>query len=69
MSGCEQITDEAFEHLKGIHTLNMSGCEQITDEEFEHLKEEKKIYIILYCLHIDLILVTCFLFILFVLAI
>jgi hypothetical protein len=42
MSGCSQptITDAAFVHLKGIHTLNMSECSQltITDSAFVHLK-------------------------------
>ena len=30
MNGCNQITNAAFLHLRGIHTLNMSGCNQIT---------------------------------------
>jgi hypothetical protein len=32
MSFCRQatITDGAFAHLRGIHTLNMSGCSQAT---------------------------------------
>ena len=34
------ITDKAFENLRGIHTLNMSWCDQqtITDKAFEHLQ-------------------------------
>jgi hypothetical protein len=40
MSNCGQLTDAAFEHLKGIHTLLMWHCPQatITDAAFEHLK-------------------------------
>ena len=42
MSWCNQatITDAAFVHLKGIHTLDMSACPQatITDAAFAHLK-------------------------------
>ena len=40
MSLCRQLTDAAFEHLKGIHTLLMWGCDKvtITDAAFEHLK-------------------------------
>ena len=39
MVGCdlEIITDAAFVHLQGIHTLNMMGCNQITDAAFGHL--------------------------------
>ena len=41
MSGCTQstITDGAFAHLAGIHTLDMSWCDQatITDAAFAHL--------------------------------
>jgi hypothetical protein len=37
MRGCIQITDAAFEHLTGIHTLTMSGCKDITDAAFVHL--------------------------------
>ena len=33
-----RITDADFEHLRGIHTLNMSFCNQITDAAFEHLR-------------------------------
>ena len=31
MSSCNQvgITDAAFVHLKGIHTLDMSWCDQV----------------------------------------
>ena len=39
---CDQatITDAAFEHLKGIHSLVMMGCNQatITGAGLEHLK-------------------------------
>jgi hypothetical protein len=42
MSACHQnsITDAAFKHLRGIHTLNMFYCNQvgITDAAFEHLR-------------------------------
>ena len=40
MSECTEVTDAAFEHLKGIHTLFMRHCTQatITDAAFEHLK-------------------------------
>ena len=41
MSGCDQatITDAAFEHLKGIHSLVMENCTQatITGAGLEHL--------------------------------
>jgi len=41
MSGCDQesITDRAFSHLKGIHTLSMLCCTQttITDKAFSYL--------------------------------
>ena len=39
MSFCHQITDVAFSHLAGIHTLNMTWCDQssITDVAFSHL--------------------------------
>jgi hypothetical protein len=47
MYGCNQatITDDAFAHLKGIHTLHMYGCNQatITDAAFVHLKGIKNI--------------------------
>ena len=33
-----RITDAGFEHLRGIHTLDMRGCFQITDAAFEHLR-------------------------------
>ena len=35
---CNRITDNAFIHLKGIHTLKMNTCNQITDKAFIHLK-------------------------------
>jgi hypothetical protein len=37
---CPFVTDAAFVHLKGIHTLDMSHCNQetITDAAFKHLK-------------------------------
>ena len=42
MGGCNQatITDAAFVHLRGIHTLGMAGCSQvtITDAAFTHLR-------------------------------
>ena len=42
MCNCSQaaITDAAFAHLSGIHTLNMSECNQagITDAAFAHLR-------------------------------
>ena len=34
-----QITDAAFENLRGIHTLDMNFCDQkITDAAFENLR-------------------------------
>ena len=38
MTGCTQITDKAFENLRGINTLDMSGCTTITDKAFENLR-------------------------------
>jgi hypothetical protein len=42
MLGCDHggITDAAFVHLRGIHTLDMSECNQvgITDAIFTHLR-------------------------------
>ena len=42
MRGCKQptITDAAFSHLKGVHTLDMGRCTQITitGAAFEHLQ-------------------------------
>ena len=40
ISQCQSITDAAFVHLKGIHTLHMVLCFQsaITDAAFVHLK-------------------------------
>ena len=40
MGGCQQLTDAAFAHLKGIHTLFMWNCSQpaITDAALAHLK-------------------------------
>ena len=39
MGDCNQITDAAFEHLRGIHTLDMSGCgSYISDDAFVHLR-------------------------------
>src|ERR1700739_4379003 len=35
ISYCKQITDKAFENLKGIHTLDIRGCTQITDKAYE----------------------------------
>ncbi len=40
MSGCRQLTDAAFVHLRGIRTLYMWYCDQpaITDATFVHLQ-------------------------------
>jgi hypothetical protein len=40
MSYCNRVTDAAFVHLKGIHTLRMFSCYQkmITDAAFEHIQ-------------------------------
>src|SRR3989338_1611563 len=40
MSFCHQetITDKAFKHLKGIHTLNISNINSIIDKTFEQLE-------------------------------
>jgi hypothetical protein len=37
---CNRVTDAAFVHLRGIHTLDMRGCNQttITDSAFIHLR-------------------------------
>ena len=37
---CRRVTDAAFVHLRGIHTLDMWGCNQatITDSAFIHLR-------------------------------
>jgi len=43
MNYCKQITDAAFIHLKGIHTLNLRGCNQITDSAFVHLDGIKEL--------------------------
>jgi len=39
MAWCRGVTDAAFVHLRGIHTLDMSSCSQrtITDAAFAHL--------------------------------
>jgi hypothetical protein len=39
MAECAGVTDAAFVHLRGIHTLDMSYCDQraITDAAFAHL--------------------------------
>ncbi len=39
MADCCDVTDAAFVHLRGIHTLDMTGCDQrfITDAAFAHL--------------------------------
>ena len=34
---CE-ITNDAFVHFKGIHTLIMSGCHEITNDALVHLE-------------------------------
>jgi hypothetical protein len=44
MSFCFDITDAAFVHLRGIHTLNMNGCEGITDAAFVHLRGIHTLY-------------------------
>jgi hypothetical protein len=50
MSKCTQksITDAAFVHLKGIHTLDMSGCTQdtITDAALMQLQGITKLNLI-----------------------
>jgi hypothetical protein len=46
MWGCRQITNAAFVHLHGIHTLRMNGCSQITNDAFEHLKGIRRLNII-----------------------
>jgi len=40
LNASEYITDDDFQYLKGIHTLNMGYCDQetITDKAFENLK-------------------------------
>jgi hypothetical protein len=40
MWGCNAVTDAAFVHLRGIHTLDISWCTQptITDAAFVHLR-------------------------------
>ena len=40
MMSCSGVTDAAFVHLRGIHTLNMSRCNQATimDAAFVHLR-------------------------------
>ena len=40
MDWCNNVTDAAFVHLRGIHTLNMSESNQstITDAAFVHLR-------------------------------
>jgi hypothetical protein len=40
MRGCMGVTDAAFAHLRGVHTLDMSVCRQatITDAAFAHLR-------------------------------
>ena len=49
MSHCDQktITDAAFAHLAGIHTLDMSGCNQwsITGAAFERLSGIKTLVV------------------------
>ena len=39
MAGCRGVTDAAFVHLRGLHTLDMTNCWQhaITDAAFAHL--------------------------------
>jgi hypothetical protein len=39
MARCRNVTDAAFQHLEGIHKLDMSYCDQetITDAAFVHL--------------------------------
>ena len=40
MNFCGGVTDAAFAHLRGIHTLSMSFCNQasITDAAFAYLR-------------------------------
>ena len=40
MAGCNQLTDAAIVHLRGIHTLYMLFCdkEYVTDAAFVHLR-------------------------------
>ena len=38
MSGCTKVTDEAFEHLKGIKKLIMSDCTKVTGSGIIDLK-------------------------------
>jgi hypothetical protein len=40
MGECRGVTDAAFAHLRGIHTLDMSYCSQdtITPAAFMHLR-------------------------------
>ena len=46
MSNCKRVTDAAFVHLRGIHTLDMYGCNQITitDIAFIHLRGIHTLY-------------------------
>ena len=46
MWNCKSVTDAAFLHLRGIHTLFMDGCNQatITDAAFVHLREIHTLY-------------------------
>ena len=39
---CTQITDKAFEFLRGIQVLEMCRCTQFTDKAFEYLKQLHK---------------------------
>ena len=41
ISGCMSLTDAAFVHLQGIHTLSMTGCTQatVTDRVFSYFKD------------------------------
>ena len=38
MSHCTDVTDNALEHLAGIHTLRMVECTRITGAGLAHLR-------------------------------
>ena len=49
MSFCRSLTDAAFVHLRGIHTLDMRYCRQvtITDAAFVHMRGIHTLYVCL----------------------
>ena len=55
MGYCYQstITDAAFVHLKGIHSLSLWRCNQLTDAVFTHLKVIKRLNIA-FCTQLNL---------------